>query len=152
MIRNPSPLLSSNGLSYLSDTDKAGCINYIFTFISTSLFNLSISILLQLLLFPATVRFSTLKIMLCLSFLTFLVLMAFPHECLNSSLIPLFILFATYPVSQYLEVLFYLNGKPVLFFLSPSPLLDLLPLLTIYLYLSSLLPVKFMKNTSFLSS
>ena len=118
MIRNPFPLLSSNGLSYLSDTDKAGCINYIFTFISTSLFNISISILLQLLLFPATVRFSTFKIMLCLSFLTFLVLMAFPHGCLN--LIPLFILFATYPVSQYLEVLFYLNGKPVLFNLVSS--------------------------------
>ena len=76
MIRHPFPPLSSNGLSYLYDTEKAGCINYFFTFC----FNKSVQLQSSFnssYIFPATVHFSTLKIMLCLSFLTFLVLMAF---------------------------------------------------------------------------
>ena len=60
-----------------------------------------------------------------------------------------YILFATYSNSLYLLVLFHLNGKPVMFFLSPSLLLHLLPLLTIDLYLFSLLPVNFLKITTF---
>ena len=150
MIRDPFPPLSSNCLSYLSDTDKAGCIDYFFTFC----FNKSVQ---SLNCSPPSTTIPCHS-----SFLYFencvMSLISnlpgsdgIPHGCSNSSLIPLFILFATYPTSQYLQVLFYLNGKPVLFFLSPSLLLHLLPLLAIKLYLSFLLPVKILKNTSFLA-
>ena len=86
----------------------------------------------QPLLFPTTVRFSALEIMLCLSFesfLIFLVLMElFPHGYSNPPLLPLLILL----------VLFHSNGKTVLFFLSPSLLLHLFPVLTINIYISPL--------------
>ena len=151
MIGHTFTPLSSICLSYISNTDKAGCINYFFTFC----FNTSVQFLNSS---PPSTPIPCHSSFLYFENNVMSLIFNLPgsngisHGCSNSSLIPLFILFATYPASRYLQVLFYLNGKPVLFFLSSSLLLHLLPLLTIYLYLSSFLPVNFVKNTSFLAS
>ena len=126
----------SRGLSYLSDSDKTRCLNYLFT----SCFNKSVPSLNPIPLAPSLPCSSS---FLCSEGDVISLISHLPsktasgHDGISSWMListsfPLLIVSATYSTSLSLLVLFHLNEKPVLSSLSPSLLLQLIRLLTIY--------------------